>query len=105
AGPHTGLLEIFRELVGANQLLGQPVDPSDSRQPVGSAAADRIGHGSRGPAELGADAGAFHVHFGDVQLVHLDAEIAEAHVRDVHAVDQIGVVLAAAAGSRTDGAA
>ena len=72
---------------------------------IRAAAADRVGHGAGGAAELGADARALQVHFGDVELVDLGAQIAEPRVGDVRAVDQIGVVLAAAAGGRADRAA
>ena len=87
------------ELIG----LGDPgggnhFDAQAAGQAVGARAGDGVGDEAGRASELRADAGALHVEFDDVELVDFGGERPEARVGDVDAVDQIGVVLAAAAG-------
>ena len=54
-------------------------------------------------AELRGDRRPLDVELGDVELVHLGREVAVARVRDVDAVEQVGVVVTAAAGGDAAG--
>ena len=76
--------------------------PADAGNTIRAAAADRIRDRAAGAAEFGADSGALQVHFSDIELVHLGAEIAVSDIGDVCAVDQVRVVLPAAAGGGPD---
>jgi hypothetical protein len=101
-GLHAPRQQIVGQLICADKIFRQPVDTADSRETIRPTAADCVGDGSTRPAEFSTDAGALQVHLGDIELVHLAAQISESGIRDVGTIDQIGVVLAAAAGSGTD---
>ena len=97
--------ETRRQLVGAHQPLGQPIDAAQTREAVRAAPAHGVGHGPGAASELGGDSRPGQVHLGDVELIDLDRESAECRTGDVGAVEQVGVVLAAAAGGEAHRAA
>ena len=93
--PPVGVLERQRRLGLRNQRLRNGLEPEAAAQLVGARPCHRVGHEPRRPPELGRDGAPLHVELGDVELVHLGAQVTEARVGDVHTVDEIGVVLAA----------
>ncbi len=102
---HSRARQVAGQLVAGNESGGQPLDAPDARHTVRSGPADDVDDAAAGATGFSAHTGALQVHFGDIELVDLGAQIAETRVRDVGAVDQIGVVLEAAAACGSDAAA
>src|SRR5215212_2523591 len=75
--------ELAGEHVPGRQACRQPVKPPHPSQLVGTAAADDVDDAAAGAAGFSAHAGSLEVHFSDVQLVDLRAEITECRVGDV----------------------
>src|SRR5205085_1420907 len=88
------------QFVLRNKAGGQPFKTAQTGEPIGTGPTDDVDDAAPGAAGFGADPGALHVDFSDIELVDLGAEVSKSGIGNVGAVNQVGVVLEAAAARR-----
>ncbi len=84
------------------EFLGDGFEADAAVQLVGARARDGVGHEPGRASELRRDRAALDVELDHVEPVDLGAEIAEAGISDVDAIDQVDIVLPAAAAVRSE---